>query len=216
MADRLTILAERLLRAGVAPARVHRYVGELRDHFEDLCAELSAAGLSEAALRAEAWRRLGSCRALALPLLVDRRARSLASRAPWLTFLLLPVLACLGTGALLTLGLMAVAQTPGWMPALPDFGAGAAIFWLVLTLAAAWAVQLAGLLHRAAPTWPLLGAVATIALGGLMQVGITMPAPLEPGAISIAVTQPAPWPLLTLLVLALLPQGAVRLRRLLS
>ena len=36
MQPRFEILSSTLLRAGIAPRHVHRYVAELRDHFEDL------------------------------------------------------------------------------------------------------------------------------------------------------------------------------------
>ena len=41
---RLSTLKERLLRGGIAPRHVHRYVAELKDHFDDLAPEETACG----------------------------------------------------------------------------------------------------------------------------------------------------------------------------
>ena len=42
-------LPERLLRAGIAPRHVRRYMGELRDHYDDALREEQANGLNPAA-----------------------------------------------------------------------------------------------------------------------------------------------------------------------
>lgn len=213
MPDRLSILRERLLRAGLSPARVHRYVGELRDHLDDLTGELQQDGLPSAAAQAEAWRRLGSYRTLTLPLLVDRGARSLASRLPWLAFLVLPALAGLGFGALLIGGLIVATQQKDWLLLLPDIAAGLGIAWLAGTLAGAWLVQIWGMRHRAAVTWPLLGAAALAALGVAMQLSINLPQASRAGEIAISLVQPAPLPAVVMLALAALPLLAQRVMR---
>src|SRR5690606_37042638 len=91
MPDRLLTLREDLLRAGLAPRHVERYLAELSDHRADIAENLHAAGLAPEAARAEAERRLGAHDALLLPMLADRRFRSPAARWPALFYLLLPL-----------------------------------------------------------------------------------------------------------------------------
>src|ERR1700720_2457956 len=52
-------LRERLLRAGVAPRHVRRYLAELADHLADLRAEEEGAGRSRADAESAALVRLG-------------------------------------------------------------------------------------------------------------------------------------------------------------
>jgi hypothetical protein len=53
-------LRERLLRAGVAPRHVRRYLTELDEHLADLMAEEEAAGRSRADAETAAILRLGT------------------------------------------------------------------------------------------------------------------------------------------------------------
>lgn len=53
-------LRERLLRAGIAPSHVHRYLRELRDHYDDLYRAECARGLQPSAAAQTARTRLGS------------------------------------------------------------------------------------------------------------------------------------------------------------
>lgn len=84
-------LRERLLHAGVAPRHVRRYIGELRDHFDDLAREESAAGAAPAAAQSRARERLGSDDALAEVMLARRGVKSISARYPWAVFALGPV-----------------------------------------------------------------------------------------------------------------------------
>lgn len=83
-------VAERLLKAGVAPRHVRRYVRELDDHLEDLTTQQHAAGYDgeDAALRVRA--RLGNDGELVQAMLEQPGLRSWPARLPWLVFLLLP------------------------------------------------------------------------------------------------------------------------------
>lgn len=85
-------LAETLLKGGIAPRHVRRYLAELREHLDDLTADQRAAGHDheDAALRARA--KLGSDQELAAAMLEQKQFRSWAVRAPWAVFLLLPPL----------------------------------------------------------------------------------------------------------------------------
>jgi hypothetical protein len=88
-------LRERLLRAGVAPRHVRRYLRELTEHLADLTAEERAAGHAGADAENAAVARLGSIDELAEAMIRQPQFRSWASRAPWLTF---------GAGSLAALG----------------------------------------------------------------------------------------------------------------
>jgi hypothetical protein len=86
MPNKLDELRERLLRAGVAPRHVRRYLRELAEHLADLTAEERAAGHSGAEAENAALARLGDIDELAEAMIRQRQFRSWASRAPWLTF----------------------------------------------------------------------------------------------------------------------------------
>ena len=62
MQKRLAELRERLLRAGVAPRHVRRYLSELADHVADLRGEEERAGSGTVAAEAAALERLGKWR----------------------------------------------------------------------------------------------------------------------------------------------------------
>ena len=84
---------ERLLRAGVSPRRVSRYVAELREHLTDLVARERAAGLDEQEAEAKARIILGTDAQLVQAMLDRGVPRSLAAKAPWAVFGVFPVVA---------------------------------------------------------------------------------------------------------------------------
>src|SRR5690348_15659860 len=79
-------LRERLLRGGVAPRHVRRYLAELSDHFADLIAEEEAGGLRRTDAENAAFRRLGDMDALAKEMIEKREFQSWCARAPWAIF----------------------------------------------------------------------------------------------------------------------------------
>jgi hypothetical protein len=85
-------LRERLLRAGIAPRHVRRYLRELTEHLADLTAEQRAAGYDDdnAAIRARAL--LGDDAELAAAMEEQPGFRSIAARFPWLMFGVIPPL----------------------------------------------------------------------------------------------------------------------------
>jgi len=85
-------LRETLLRAGIAPRHVRRYLSELTDHLADLTAEEQSQGLSPSDARAAALTRLGSLKTLADAMTSQPRLHSLSARAPWAVFSLTPLL----------------------------------------------------------------------------------------------------------------------------
>jgi hypothetical protein len=86
-------LREILLKGGVAPRYVRRYLAELSEHLDDLIEKQQAQGYEgeDATLRARAL--LGEDRELAAAMLERKSLRSVTARAPWLIFGLLPPVA---------------------------------------------------------------------------------------------------------------------------
>ena len=89
-------LRERLLRAGVAPRHVRRYLTELTDHLADLRAEEERAGRSRADAESAALVRLGGMDDLAKAMIEQRQFRSWSARVPWAVFSLTPLLLLAG------------------------------------------------------------------------------------------------------------------------
>src|SRR5947199_7049207 len=85
-------LRERLLRAGVTPRHVRRYLAELADHLADLRAEEERAGRSRADAESAALARLGGVDNLAKAMIEQRQFQSWCVRAPWAMFCLAPPL----------------------------------------------------------------------------------------------------------------------------
>jgi hypothetical protein len=85
-------LRERLLRAGVAPRHVRRYLTELADHLADLRVEEEGAGRGRAEAESAALIRLGSTDNLAKAMIGQRQFQAWSARAPWAVFGLAPLL----------------------------------------------------------------------------------------------------------------------------
>jgi hypothetical protein len=94
---------ESLLRAGIAPRHVNRYVMELRDHLADLVAREHSAGLDLPAAASKARMILGTDTQLVQAMLDRDAPLSLAAKAPWAVFGILPLLALVVTMILLAI-----------------------------------------------------------------------------------------------------------------
>lgn len=108
-------LRERLLLAGIAPRHVRRYLRELREHLDDLTAQQRQAGYDgeDAAIRARA--RLGGDDELAAAMLAQKQFRSIAARAPWAVFLILPPVAAIAIGMIPIGGLILAGKYFGYL-----------------------------------------------------------------------------------------------------
>ncbi|HTC43618.1 MAG TPA: hypothetical protein VK696_01080 [Steroidobacteraceae bacterium] len=114
-------LRERLLRAGIAPRRVHRYLAELREHLADLTERERASGLDPRQAGERAMSLLGGDAELAKAMIDKGCGRSLAARAPWAVFVMSPLfllVAALALNSMLMFRLLWPMQglTPGEMP----------------------------------------------------------------------------------------------------
>jgi hypothetical protein len=92
---------EKLLREGIAPRHVNRYVIELRDHLSDLIERESTTGLDRKAAHVRAHALLGTESQLVQAMLDRGPPRSLAARAPVVAFGLLPIIALVSLTILL-------------------------------------------------------------------------------------------------------------------
>lgn len=165
-------LRERLLRDGIAPRRVRRYIAELEDHLNELRAQEG----SEAAALA----RLGTAESLAKPMLDRREFRSWTARAPWAVMMLGPTFTMIATGYALGFGVVELmhfyrgnAPLPGgvWPMPLQNFvHAWAAFTVLILPLMIGWAAAAIAIRQRLHPLWPLIGLALFAVISGTFGI----------------------------------------------
>jgi hypothetical protein len=160
---------EELLRAGVAPRIARRYVIELREHLADLTERERKTGLDATAASRRARELLGTDSQLTQAML-EKTPRTLAARAPWAVFGLLPVVALLAAICVIDISMFHLltpvySRWPGGLPT-ADGGIIAAASFVtgyVLGPAICGACILISLRQRRVSTWLWIG-VALIAL----------------------------------------------------
>lgn len=187
-------LRETLLRGGVAPVHVRRYLRELSEHLSDLADEEREAGRGPEEAQAAACARLGADEALAGAMLAEPSLRSWTGRAPWATLVVGPFLPLILAWILAALGIVLIVVgsprgasghplPPAWLPPF-----GAALLDLVQVggplLIVSW-VALLGARQRSRPIWPLLGCLAVALIGATLVWSAHWPAanprdPLRP------------------------------------
>lgn len=182
------VLRERLLRAGVAPRHVRRYLAELADHLADIMQEESA-GRSRIEAEAAALARLGTMDDLANAMIAKRRLYSWSARAPWAIFAVAPLVSLVAAwcAALLILWtgwqmFLPGAATP-FGTALPGsifrleniyfqtgrmiyFGSPFLIGWMISTVAVR---------QRLRAIWPVAGLLLVAIVAGTAQVHASRP-----------------------------------------
>lgn len=193
---RFEALKETLLKAGIAPRHVARYLRELTDHLADLTAAQREAGHDEETARLRARALLGGDSELAAAMLVQPGFKSLPARAPWLVFGLLPPLAMLVLLFATILPLVLIkrlhdiattgipmAPAPVWFQGLAHAAALFANFALGPGLVAllVWTA----LRQRLGWKWPLLAAVLIALLGA--QMTASFPQDGHRGTLSVGV-----------------------------
>ncbi len=202
MATWLRELRERLLRAGVAPRHVRRYLTELREHWSDLTAEEERAGRNRAEAEEVALARLGGVNDLARIMIERPGSRSWTARAPWVVLGAGPVLG-LAVGwsvALLILWsgwswFLGGSPTP-FVPihgfAIAYFGVGRMVYYYAPLLAGWGMVLLAGR-QRVKAVWPVtIGSLVVAILGATGAVDVRPPAvPGDTGDVGIRFFPPA-------------------------
>jgi len=190
MAKPFDELRERLLRAGVAPRHVRRYLAELADHLADLRAEEQRAGRDSADAESSALARLGATDDLAQAMIRQRQFQAWSVRAPWMTFGLAPLfllsaayfIACLilwsGWKIFLPGTETPFVRVDG--PAIFYFGVGRMLYYGAPVLIG-WGIGLGAARQRFAAIWPTVGMALVALLGGASQVHVSRPA--VPGAV---------------------------------
>ena len=179
MAKLFAELRERLLRAGVAPRHVRRYLKELAEHLADLKAEENRAGRSGADADSAALVRLGGVDELARAMTEKRQFQSWFARAPWAMFGFAPVLLLVVAYFVACLILWS-----GWRMFLPGaetpfvrlegfaiiyFGVGRLLYYSAPILIG-WGIGVVAARQRFKLVWPTVGLVLTALLGGAMRV----------------------------------------------
>lgn len=183
-------LRERLLRAGVAPRHVRRYVNELRDHFADLKVEEQRAGRGPADAESAALVRLGAMDDLFKAMVEQRQFQSWCVRAPWALFGVAPLL-ILGAAWFVALFIL----WSGWQMFLPGadtpfgvrpgphrlfelsnvyFQAGRMIYFFAPILIG-WGVAILAARQRLRAVWPVAGMVLIALVGAALQVQVRRP-----------------------------------------
>lgn len=205
-------LRERLLRAGVAPRHVRRYLTELADHLADLAAQEERTGRSRADAESAALVRLGRTDDLAKAMIDQRQCQSWCARAPWAIFGLAPLLLLTGTW-FVALSIL----WSGWRIFLPEsdtpfvriyglaifyFGVGRLLYYGAPILIG-WGIGFIAARQRLKPVWPTAGLLplALLAITAKVQASRTFPGGIGHVGLSFAVGSSAQGLFHTLLVL---------------
>ena len=189
MAKPFNELRERLLRAGVAPRHVRRYLIELSDHLADLRAEEERAGRSRGCrirgagpARDDGWSCQGDDRAAPVPILVRPGAVGDVRYGPALP----PgcgLVRCVVNFVVWVENLPAGANTPFVQLdglAIFYFGMGRLLYFGAPILIG-WGIGLVAARQRLKALWPTVGVVLIALIGGVAQVHASRPA--VPGGI---------------------------------
>lgn len=183
MATSANELRERLLRAGIAPRHVRRYLAELADHLANLRAEEERAGRSRADTESAALARLGNIDSLCRAMIERRQFRSWSARAPWAMLGFAPVLS-LAVAYLIACCYLWV----GWHVFLPGtdtpFGHGAGsmygleniyfqagkFYYFAAPVLIGWGIGLMAARQRLRAFWPTLAVALVAWMGATAQI----------------------------------------------
>jgi hypothetical protein len=165
---RFEALREILLKGGVAPRHVRRYLAELSEHLDDLTEKQRALGYDGEDATSRARALLGEDSELAAAMLEQKSLRSVPARMPWLVFGFLPPVAGIAAAFVLIAPLALIARifhmttpggihAPGWFQTLA-FGLTGLGNLALEPLVAAGFVFLASR-QRISWLWPLLALV---------------------------------------------------------
>ena len=177
-------LSEHLLRAGIAPRHVRRYVRELSDHFDDLVREEIAGGAARELAETGALSRLGTEEDLAQAMLSRPELKSLTARFPWAVFGLGPVfMLAVSIAAALVAEKGIIESAPVWAPLLGIIPGPVAargftkvlLVWNSLTaygtpLIFAWLFYRIGSQQRMRTAWIVTGIALVCILGGFQNI----------------------------------------------
>lgn len=173
-------LREQLLRAGVAPRHVRRYVGELTDHLADLRAEEVHSGGNAADAESAALARIGNMDDLATAMIEKRHFQSWCARVPWAMFSLAPAMVLTAAWFVALFILWS-----GWQIFLPGaatplgtrvdgfanlyFQFGKAIYFFA-PIVVGWGIGVIAARQRLRAIWPAVGLLLIALIGGASEV----------------------------------------------
>ncbi|HEV2709237.1 MAG TPA: hypothetical protein VGU67_03410 [Edaphobacter sp.] len=223
-------LRERLLRAGVAPRHVRRYLNELADHLADLTAEEEREGHSRADADSAALLRLGGIDDLAKAMTEQRQFQSWSARAPWAMFGVVPLLLLAaawyvalflswsGLQILLPGAHTLFGGSPSYGFTHLYFAIDRAFFSFGAPILVGWGIGLIAARQRLKATWPAAGLVLLALIGGSARIHVNPTAVADGlGYISMGFTFGSTMPLLlnelVVLSLAALPYLIWRLHK---
>jgi hypothetical protein len=192
-------VAEALLKGGIAPRHVRRYIGELSDHLQDAIAQQKAAGFDgeEARIRARAL--LGDDRELTAAMLEQKRFKSWPARLPWLVFVIAPffilavsLLALLFPIFAIGDGAQRIYNVTGIAPDFLRQLSRILLTGLNLLSLPALALGLGALAHRQRinPLWPITGIALLMPLFLHMGMAFGDPALHKSGSLTVTVAPP--------------------------
>lgn len=171
-------LREPLLRAGISPRHVKRYLTELAEHYDDAIHDEERRGASHAEAEHAARARLGDDEHLVESALARPELRSVAARFPGLIFGAGPVLSYIALIVGITLAVANVVGIPHG-PVSQSFAQAAAalcvFFDRVLPALIALAVVALAVQQRHVGRWPLIGAAIIALVGGTTDITIQFP-----------------------------------------
>lgn len=189
-------IAEALLKGGIAPRHVRRYLRELSDHLEDGIAHQKAAGYGEEDARLRARALLGDDRELTAAMLEQSRFKSWPARLPWLVFVIAPFFVLTVSLLALLIPIFAIGDGARHIHRAtgipPDFLRQ--LSWILLNglnllclPALAWGLGALAHRQRINPLWPIAGIVPLMPL--FLQMGMAFGDPVlhKPGQIMVTV-----------------------------
>ncbi len=184
-APRFESLREKLLRAGIAPRHVRRYLKELRQHYDDLIAEEIAGGVTGDEARRVARARLGTDDELAAAMLGEPSLRSVSARCPWAVFSIVPLLTLVAALFLATVTEMGFLKlhlllvygsapsnvhAPDWLKSMVAVWDATKTYAFPALVAALF--SLVALRQRIRLGWLVPGIMATMVLGASVTSGV--------------------------------------------
>jgi hypothetical protein len=168
------LVAEQLLKGGVAPRHVRRYISELDDHFAQLTVQLHRGGCDIEEAKMRALTRLGDDAQLVSAMLEVPGIRAWSARVPWLIFSVIPPAIAFVMIAILFFAVRLISPLDGfggplliWLPvSYADFAryfADASNLIIAPAVSALFAVTV--FRQRLDRRWALLAAVSITILG---------------------------------------------------
>ncbi len=166
--QQLNSLGERLLRSGIAPRHVRRYLRELRDHYDDAVQGELQKGANRAAAEEVAANRLGEPERLLQSALARPELQSTVARYPRLVFGAGPTLLWV---AFFITALLMFAEVATSLERMRAMHVMMIFFARVFPVALALGLFVIAYRQRLPFLWPIVGASIVAILAGTLDIG---------------------------------------------